>query len=222
MCQPVAVADARSVDKTPAGGTDATELSRADGRREDIRRAAVQQFMAQGFRATSMANIAAAAGVSRPALYQYFSDKDDIFAAAFAKVFEERVDAALEVLDTASGIREALDGMLQRYEGDLWDLMWSSPHHVELLEAKSAVVLQAITVELDRLWSATAAYLEAQVPGRGKRRTELRTDWLDMLRWSPRGLKIDEPSVDAYRRRLQALARSLAAEITTELESGTD
>ena len=34
--------------------------------------------MNHGYAATSMAKIAVAAGVSRPALYQYFSDKDDI------------------------------------------------------------------------------------------------------------------------------------------------
>lgn len=164
-----------------------------------------------------MAHIASAAGVSRPALYQYFSDKDDIFASAFAKVFEERVDAALAALVAGDDIVEALDGMLQRFEGDLWDLTWSSPHHVELLEAKSAVVMHAITSELDRLWDAVAGYLADRVPGNGKARTALRADWLEMLKWSPRGFKIDEPNVDDYRRRLRALARSLAAEIDTEL-----
>ncbi len=164
-----------------------------------------------------MANIAEAAGVSRPALYQYFSDKEDIFAAAFAKVFEERVAAAEAGMASANSHFGALDTMLQRFEGDLWELTYSSPHHDELLEAKSGVVMEAVQAELNRLWVIVEDYLASIVPGNAKARVALRADWLDMLTWSPRGLKLDEPDLATYRRRLTALARSIASEINQEL-----
>lgn len=56
---------------------------RRASRRDAIHRVAIDQFAERGFAGTSMANIAEAAGMSRPALYQYFRDKDDIFQSAF-------------------------------------------------------------------------------------------------------------------------------------------
>ena len=82
---------------------------RADARRAAIRAAAVEQFLARGYSGTSMANIAEAAGVSRPAVYQYFSDKDDVFAAAFTSVFESHTwkpaQKALRPINASSGMK---------------------------------------------------------------------------------------------------------------------
>lgn len=168
--------------------------------------------MQRGYAATSMANIAESAGVSRPALYQYFSDKEDVFAAAFAGVFEERVDAAIDGIRTAASTREALDAVLQRYDGDLWELTWSSPHHQELIQAKSPAVAAAVAVEVSRLWAAVSDFLKLQAPGRSATQRQRRGEWLDMLRGSP-GLQFDEPDVATYRKRLSALARAVAADI---------
>ena len=40
-----------------------------------------------------------------------------------------------------------------------------------------------------------------------------RQSWIDLVRLSPRGFKLDEPTVATYRSRLSALARTLAADI---------
>ena len=169
--------------------------------------------MAHGYAATSMARIAAAAGVSRPAIYQYFSDKDDVFASAFANVFEERVDAALATLALDGDMFGCLDGLLQRYEGDLWELTAASPHHDELIAAKSAAVAAAVGVEIERLWSAVDDWLRVRVPGSSADTRGRRREWVELLRWSPRGMQLDAPSVVAYRMRLSALARCVAADI---------
>lgn len=198
---------------TPTQASPAIE-TRGDARRVAIRAAAVEQFMTHGYAATSMAKIAAAAGVSRPALYQYFSDKDDIFASAFASVFEERVDAALEALEAGGDdVFARLDGVLQRYDGDLWEMTAASPHNEELIAAKSDAVAMAVGVEVDRLWLAVDAWLVERHAGRSAAATDRRTGWRDVLRWSPAGLRHDQPSVAEYRRRLSALARSVAADI---------
>ena len=49
--------------------------------REAIARAAVELFERKGFEATTMDEIAHAAGVSRPTVFNYFSRKEDILAA---------------------------------------------------------------------------------------------------------------------------------------------
>ncbi|MDG1368547.1 MAG: helix-turn-helix domain containing protein [Acidimicrobiales bacterium] len=187
--------------------------SRADERRATIRRAAVQEFLTHGHAATSMAKIAASAGVSRPALYQYFSDKDDVFASAFASVFEVRTSEALAALRSAGTVPDALDALLQRYEGDLWKLVARSKHFDEIVAAKSSRVTAAVAIEVDRFWGEVARWLATIYPGGSLIQVRRRDDWLSVLRWAPQGLRVDRPSVSDYRRRLATLARGVAADV---------
>ena len=64
----------------------------------------MREFLARGYGGTSMARIASAAEISRPALYQYFRDKDDVFASAFASVFEERAAAASAAVSSSATV----------------------------------------------------------------------------------------------------------------------
>ncbi|MDH3683613.1 MAG: TetR/AcrR family transcriptional regulator, partial [Acidimicrobiia bacterium] len=76
-----------------------TSTAAREQRIDEIRRAAIPVFAAQGFRGTSMADLAQAAGVSRPALYQYFDNRADLFRAAFQVLLEDATDAALATLE---------------------------------------------------------------------------------------------------------------------------
>lgn len=155
-----------------------------------------------------MANIAEAAGMSRPALYQYFRDKDDIFESAFVVLFEELVEQALSALHHPGSTTEQLDGFLQRYEGDLWQRMATSPHADEIVSAKNAEVAAAVGAVVSRLSDGLNGYLEQH-----SSHAQVRAEWVDVLRLSPKGLRHDRPTVETYRRRLTALARLVAADI---------
>ncbi|MEM9564403.1 MAG: helix-turn-helix domain-containing protein [Actinomycetota bacterium] len=187
--------------------------SRADARVSAILAAAIEEFSQRGYAGTSMANIAAAADVSRPALYQYFRDKDHIFASAFVALFAEHVDRALDALVSSERTADGLDGLLQRFDGDLWERMAASPHIDELIGRKEATLAAAVGEEVDRLWVGLAAHLRRRVPGRSRAVVDQRDAWIELLRMAPQGFRVDEPSVDVYRGRLNALARSVAADI---------
>ncbi|MGE0220151.1 TetR/AcrR family transcriptional regulator [Mycolicibacterium sp.] len=69
--------------------TDKAKRTAEDGRvrrgmktREQLLIAAIELFESKGFKATSMKDLAAAAGVQAPAIYNHFKSKDDILAAA--------------------------------------------------------------------------------------------------------------------------------------------
>ena len=156
-----------------------------------------------------MADIATAAGISRPALYQYFANKRDIFASAFAALIDEAVDRALAALKAPGGPAEQLDGFLQRFDGDLWDVMAASAHSEEILQTKNELAIDPWVGSLERLHKGLAAYLRRH--GAPKARAG---EWADLLELSPKGFKIDRPSVAVYRRRLSALAASVAAALT--------
>ena len=57
-----------------------------DGKRGAILKAAFEVFITYGFRKTSMDDIARAAGMSRPGLYQLFANKTDIFRALVREI----------------------------------------------------------------------------------------------------------------------------------------
>ncbi len=58
----------------------------------EIYTAATQLFATRGYANTSLQDIAAAVGLSRPALYHYISSKEDILAKLFVEFTESRVN----------------------------------------------------------------------------------------------------------------------------------
>ncbi|MFE4667993.1 TetR/AcrR family transcriptional regulator [Streptomyces sp. NPDC056716] len=81
-------------------------------KRDDIAGAAVAVFARHGFAHTSMDLIAQAAGVSRPALYQYFRNKHDVFAAVAECVTGRIVRAAERARDTEGPLADRVHGVL--------------------------------------------------------------------------------------------------------------
>lgn len=201
MCQAV------RVESSPATNR------QADEKRRVIHAAAIDQFSERGFAATSMADIADAADMSRPALYQYFRNKEDIFASAFIGLFEDQVERALAGLREPGTTAQQLDAFLQRFDGDLWERTAASRHSDEILKAKNAEIVASIERVVARLWDGMETYLKRAAPGRSRAAIERRAGWIEVLRYSPKGFKFDQPSVDTYRARLTALASSVAADV---------
>jgi AcrR family transcriptional regulator len=186
---------------------------RGDPQRRAIHAAAIAQFSERGFSATSMANIADAAGMSRPALYQYFRNKGDIYASAFVALFNDHVDRALQALDDDGTNAQRLDGFLQCFEGDLWEQMAASEHADEIMGAKTADTAEEIQQVVTRLRNGLAAFLARAAPGKSQAANARRAEWAEVIELSPKGFKFDTPAVAVYRRRLTALARGVAADI---------
>jgi TetR/AcrR family transcriptional regulator len=69
-------------------------MSAIGSRLDQVTTAALAVFGRYGYQRTSMDLIAKAAGISRPALYQHFSGKDDVFRAAGERIADELISAA--------------------------------------------------------------------------------------------------------------------------------
>ena len=81
----------------PAVPTSGRRLRRAE-RREQLLAAATQAFARAGFAATSLDDIAEAAGISRVLLYRHFESKADLYRAV--------LDRAIQRLSAAVGTRD--------------------------------------------------------------------------------------------------------------------
>lgn len=194
MCQALVVAKVEQIT-----------LSDRDRRIDAIRRAAIPVFAAQGFRQTSMADLARAAGVSRPALYQYFDNRSDVFRAAFDAIFNDAADAALEALARQGEPAERLDGFLQRGSGDLYEALAETPFGDELMEAKHEFAHDLFVAAQAR----AVAGLKRFLSGEGCTGAAA-TAAMELVTLAPVGLRSDQPSVRQFRKRLRSLAGAAA------------
>jgi TetR/AcrR family transcriptional regulator len=86
-----------------------------DDQRELILARAAELFAAQGYPGTSMNEVAAACGLSKPAVYHYFADKQ----ALLAQIAQGHVDRLAEVVQQVKGLglppREHLATLIARF-----------------------------------------------------------------------------------------------------------
>lgn len=106
--------------------------NRGEGR-ERILDEARSQFLSKGFAATSMQEIADAVGLTKPALYYHFKDKQDLLLAVLGREMEEGQRVFIESLTADPSLAKRLeDGAtwtFSRIKGDLGRLM-SDMHRV--------------------------------------------------------------------------------------------
>lgn len=91
--------------------------------KERLLTAALELFTTKGYAATSVREIVAAAGVTKPVLYYYFGSKEGIYLELMTKPFEEFGAILAETLDSeksaGDGILTLCDRIFQLFVGHL-------------------------------------------------------------------------------------------------------
>ena len=106
----------KSGESPPAGcGSDGSECKwhrRAADRPEELFLAALRVFMEKGYRGTRLEDVAKLAGVTKPLIYHYFKDKDDLLF----KALEWKIGQALADMRSEIGaVEEGAEARLRRY-----------------------------------------------------------------------------------------------------------
>ena len=125
--------------------TTPTRESRRQLKSRLILDAALEEFSAQGFDGVSMTAIAKRAGVSKPTLYQYFGDKDGLFA----NVLQEGCDHIMTPLSAPDG------SLVDR----LWDFSWTYANFV--LRADMLSLARLVLGEASRRPDVAGIYHDA-------------------------------------------------------------
>ncbi|MEU0878741.1 TetR/AcrR family transcriptional regulator [Lentzea sp. NPDC005914] len=97
--------------------TEQTAWGDAEGRRRDILQSAEQILEEQGYAGLTMRAIAVGAGVSSGTVYQYFSGKEDVFAALMERRLDE-LQHTLNTVDRSLGVA----GVLRQIEPQVTEL----------------------------------------------------------------------------------------------------
>lgn len=88
----------------PDGAPNVAELKLLDS--------ALQHFADKGYAGTSIREIIESAGVTRPVLYYYFENKEDLFRRLVEMKFAEYVGQVREIFERISGTRERLRAIM--------------------------------------------------------------------------------------------------------------
>jgi AcrR family transcriptional regulator len=143
-----------------------------NARRAQLLDAAQEIFVAQGYHAASMDDIAAHAGISKPVLYQHFPGKLELYCALLDAHVADLVARVREVLERTTDNRERVRGAIGTYfdfvasDGAAYRLVFESdlrnePTVRERVEAAldSCVVAIADTIAADTGVDAAEARL---------------------------------------------------------------
>ena len=140
-----------SRDPGPARGT---RLPR-QARRQQLLGAAQEVFVAQGYHAAAMDDIAERAGVSKPVLYQHFPGKHELYLALLDEHADDLVAKVREALASTTDNRQRVSASVAAYfdfvtgEGEAYRLVFESdlrndPAVRERVERMTAQCVEAI------------------------------------------------------------------------------
>ncbi|HET9444289.1 MAG TPA: TetR/AcrR family transcriptional regulator [Acidimicrobiales bacterium] len=91
----------------------------APRRRRQLLDVAIECFAARGFHGTSMDDVALAAGVTKPVLYQHFGSKRDLYLQILEDVGSQLMEAIAKATAAAGGPHEQVEAGFAAYVGFL-------------------------------------------------------------------------------------------------------
>ncbi|MCF6523806.1 TetR/AcrR family transcriptional regulator [Streptomyces sp. JJ36] len=160
--------------------------------------AAYTCFTRHGVRRTTMDDIARAAGISRPAVYQHVRNKQDAFRRLAQRMLDAALATAEEAARTPGDLAARLTAVLQA-KLDLMRTVWrDSPAHAAELLGEDA----RLSGDLIESWETALRTLLTDVAADTLPREEAR-ELADLLLALTRGLEADLSDPEAPCRRLR-------------------
>ena len=136
-------------------------------RREQALNAARQVFLRYGYKRTTMGDLAAAAHMSRPALYLLFPSKEEVFGAVMEQLFAELLNLIREGIATRATAYEQLVFAFEVWAIEPFKAVQAAPDAKDVLES-SYTFAPAITAnamaDFERLLGSILAPLAREAP----------------------------------------------------------
>ncbi|MDD9957420.1 MAG: TetR/AcrR family transcriptional regulator [Gammaproteobacteria bacterium] len=135
-----------------------TEQSQA--KKDAVFEAAAEVFARYGYRRTTMNDIAEAAGISRPALYLIFENKENLFCELSDFRLNQAIDVAIDALATSGELRRRFIQALLIFEKVYYEPVSNSPHGEELMDTNQSLAADVMMKGFARLVTAFANELK--------------------------------------------------------------
>lgn len=145
-----------------------------EGKRERVLAGAKRLFLRYGFRRVTMGEIAELAGMSRPALYLIYANKEEVFRAVVASYHGGWQHLAEQRLLGCEGLEAKLESLARTWVVEPYVELMASPEASELFEAGHAlapdirsVFIESYMVQLEGVLRTSEEVDVAAVEGRG-------------------------------------------------------
>jgi AcrR family transcriptional regulator len=130
---------------------------------EEVIAAAKQVFMRYGYKRVTMADIAEAAHMSRPALYLVFPSKEEVFRAVATRIFTEMIDEIRQGLERFATADKKLTFAFEVWNVRGFELVQASPDAKDLYESSYQFAAEVTTKAATDFVAILAEVLEPLV-----------------------------------------------------------
>lgn len=134
--------------------------TRASAKQNAVFDAAADVFAQYGFKRTTMNDIAQAAGISRPALYLMFNNKEHLFHELAAYRLDLALEEAKTVLAGTGNVTDRFSDALMIFEKTYYEPVANSPHGEELIDVNMNLAADVMTGGYSKLIAALTKVLK--------------------------------------------------------------
>lgn len=185
-----------------------------DPKQKLILDSAWQAFGSYGFRKTSMDDIAKGAGMSRPAVYLHYRNKEEIFRSLVQFYYDTTIVGVRDALSKPGKPADLLRDAFDVQAGELMQAMLSSPHGHELLDLGAATAGDIKDQGEEDLRRAYAEWLTRQVQDGHVRLASDPDHVAATMCATLKGLKDAGTDYETYSARVRVLADLFGAGLT--------
>ena len=128
-------------------------------RRLQLLESALEVFVAQGYHAAAMDDIADRAGVSKPVLYQHFPGKLDLYVALLDQSCDTIIDACRDVLVSTEDNKQRVEAMMQVF----YDYVANAQGAFRLVFESDLTQEPAVRERVDKVTTESATMVAAMI-----------------------------------------------------------
>ncbi|WP_298933123.1 TetR/AcrR family transcriptional regulator [uncultured Ruegeria sp.] len=181
-----------------------------DTRQKAILTSAFQAFSSYGFRKTSMDDIARGAGMSRPAVYLHYKNKEAILRKLTELHYAEKIAAVTEALNGSGAVSDLVTRAILA-QADGMAAILASPHGLEMLDTTKSMSIDIVEEGEAELTGLYAAWLTREDVAGRVRLFETPHETAKTITVALKGVKMTAPGAEEFERRTVQLAALIGA-----------
>ena len=135
-------------------------MTTPDAKKTAVFEAAYDVFSKYGYRRTSMNDVAQAAGMSRPALYLLFDNKENLFRELAAQLQEQAIEAAQDELSRNGSLPDRFIAAILAFERIYYEPVSQSPHGEELMDINLSIAADIMVRGSERICDLLAGTIK--------------------------------------------------------------
>lgn len=181
-----------------------------DTRAKAILTSAFQAFSAYGFRKTSMDDIARGAGMSRPAVYLHYKNKEAIVRSLTQAHYAEKIAAVTQALQGDGAVSEILARAIDAQIAGMAAIL-ASPHGLEMLDTSKSTAADIVAEGEAALADLYAEWLKRELAAGRVRLPDGPAETARTITAALKGIKMTASNAEEFEQRITQLSALIGA-----------